>query len=128
MTKLKNRPSQLSLKINGLDNTEDEQPAPALTTTSSTYSFVDEADEASDKPSPLKGSVHNNTTAPEGEGGEEENLDISGGIGTPCYVVDMDNIFDEDHILGKGPKKPCCLSLRKLCGKSNTKVPENEKD
>jgi hypothetical protein len=103
MPKLKNKPSQLSLKDSGLDNI-DNIGEPPLTTTSSSYTFSDETqqEESSDKLSPLKTIDNNSTDVID----YPTSMDISGGVGTPCYVVNMDNLFAQDQILGIGPKKP----------------------
>ena len=106
---LKKRPSSLGLHESGLDLSDNIEPP--LSTTSSTYSVAEEetdmaTHESSDKLSPLK-SLNNNSHAEEKV--DAASMDISGGVGTPCYVVDMDNLFEQDTILGVGPKKPSCF-------------------
>ena len=70
----------------------------------------EEEEESGDQTSPLRSEMDAAEPSSPVEG-----VDISGGIGTPVYIVNMDNMFEQDAILGKAKRQPGCLS-KLLCG------------
>ena len=106
-SKRKNRPS---LDLSGTGVSDDIEPMHGANSMYSMASGEEEEEaEAGDHASPLRSETGEAPLA------SMENVDISGGVGTPCYVVNMDNMFEQDTILGKAPPKPSCIR-RFLCG------------
>lgn len=106
-SKRKNRPS---LDLSGTGVSDDIEPMHGANSMYSMASGEEEEEaEAGDHASPLRSETGEAPLA------SMENVDISGGVGTPCYVVNMDNMFEQDTILGKAPRKPSCIR-RFLCG------------
>ncbi len=93
--KKKNKPQSLQLN-------DAEAPRAA----GSMYSVAslaedDEDDEAGEDPSPLRSGGGQAAARSPPTPGAAGTRDISGGVGTPVYVVNMDNLFEQDTILGK---------------------------
>ena len=74
--------------------------APRVSTSMYSVASSTQEDEDGEDPSPLRSegqaAAHSPLTP-----GAAGTRDISGGVGTPVYVVNMDNLFEQDAILGK---------------------------
>ena len=105
-SKKKNRPS---LDLTGTEPA-DGQHGSSMYSVASGVEDEESGEEGGDQASPLRSEMDTGVPLR-----SERDMDISGGIGTPVYVVSMDNLFEQDAILGKKPRQPSCLA-KLLCG------------
>lgn len=104
-SKRKNRPS---LDLTGARSSEQGS---SMYSVASGVEEDESGEEGGDRASPMRSEM--DPSSPQAS--PVMDVDISGGIGTPVYIASMDNLFEQDAILGKKPRKPSCLA-KLLCG------------